>query len=212
MTELTTNINKAAKAIFEGKVVAFPTDTVFGLGTNAFMDVAVERLYKIKRRSKDKPFIINIADFKMIKDIVIVQDGHLELLKNFWPGKITFIFKKKRNVLKMVSCGKMTLAVRIPAYRKTISLIEKANCPIVSTSANFEGEPEPKSYSAISDELFDSIDIVLKGDKSYRTGISSTIVDISDKTPRILRVGAPRIVRKLEKFMLESKGWLNGKN
>jgi L-threonylcarbamoyladenylate synthase len=203
MAEVTRNIGKASKALKEGKTVAFPTDTVFGLGTNAFNEKAVLKIFKIKKRGIKKPLIINISNIKMIKDITMIDKSIYKMLKAFWPGKVTFILNKKKKVLKNVSGSTNTLAVRIPDCKLTLELIKKAKCPIVSTSANIEGEKEPLRSYEIDPNLAKEIDIILNRDDIKLSGVPSTIVSLTDAMPRIIRYGEDKIVRKLIKYMIK---------
>lgn len=209
MTRFTRNINIAAKAIREGKIVAFPTDTVFGLGTNAYNEKAVSKIYKIKNRNKKKPLIINIVNLKMIEDIVITNKYIKELVKIFWPGQVTIIFKKKKDIIKNASARTATIGVRMPDCKITLDLIKKAKCPIISTSANIEGQTEPVFSYDIDKKLLKKIDIVLTDDFIRPTGKPSSIIDFSSSIPKILRHGDNKIDRKLKKFMIKFNTKIN---
>lgn len=203
MIKVTNNVKEAAKAVKKGKIVAFPTDTVFGLGTNAFNRESVLKIFKIKKRSLKKPLIINVSSLSMIKEMVVVDKNIKKLAEKFWPGKVTFIFKKKKRILDAVTSGRNTLAVRIPDCKVTLNLIKIAKCPIVSTSANFEGEKEPLNSFDINPNLVKCIDIVLERSNIKVSGRASTIIDVSCGFPRIIRHGDPIIDRKLNEYMVK---------
>jgi len=133
----------------------------------------------------------------------MIDKSIYKMLKAFWPGKVTFILNKKKKVLKNVSGSTNTLAVRIPDCKLTLELIKKAKCPIVSTSANIEGEKEPLRSYEIDPNLAKEIDIILNRDDIKLSGVPSTIVSLTDAMPRIIRYGEDKIVRKLIKYMIK---------
>lgn len=218
MTEITNDIKKAAKAIQKGYAVAFPTDTIFGLGTDAYNDEAVLNIFKIKKRDLSKPLIINISDINMIKDIVIMNNDIRKFVSEFWPGKVTFVFKMKKKIFKTITNGGSTIAVRMPDSKDTLRLIKEVKCPIVSTSANIEGQPEPRFSKDIDPRLVKKIDVILIETEDKPSGKASTIVDVSNKIPKIIRIGEESTIRKLHEYMIKFnyrhkyKGNKNGKN
>lgn len=174
-------IGSAAKAIREGKLVAFPTETVYGIAVNALDEKAVGKLYDIKKRPKNKPFTIHIADIGMIESLgcALTKDA-LCLISRFWPGPLTIILKSKD--------GKV-LGFRIPANTVALELIKASGVPIVAPSANLSGKAAPTSADEVLKDLDGSIDVILDSGPT-EVGIESTIVDLTVVPPKILREGA----------------------
>lgn len=126
-------LNKAAKAIKEGGVVVFPTDTVYGFLADASNKKAVEKIYKIKKRPRSKPLAVFVKDMKMAKQLAEITLKHEKILKKYWPGPYTFVLKAKRRL--------ETIALRVPKYKPLNDLLKKINKPLVQTSVNISGRP-----------------------------------------------------------------------
>lgn len=174
-------IKIAASVLRNGGLVAFPTETVYGLGANLLNKEAVGKIYRIKKRPKNKPLTVHIADIKAVKKMVgKIPSGAKRLAERCWPGPLTLVLKDKR--------GRKT-GFRMPDNRIAFLLIKKAGVPIVAPSANISGNRPPKSAKEVLRDLGGKIDMVLDGGKT-RVGIESTVVDISGKGFRILREGA----------------------
>ena len=174
-------IKSAAKAVREGKLAAFPTETVYGIAANFLDEKAIDNLYRIKGRPKGKPFTIHIADIGAIESLGCVMTKEaLCLAGRFWPGPLTMILKAPE--------GK-TLGFRIPANKIALELIRHAGVPIVAPSANLSGHKAPESAEEVLKELDGKLDIIIDGGHTC-IGIESTVVDLTESPPRILREGA----------------------
>ncbi|MDP2943579.1 MAG: L-threonylcarbamoyladenylate synthase [Candidatus Omnitrophota bacterium] len=174
-------IKIAASVLRNGGLVAFPTETVYGLGANLLNKEAVGKIYRIKKRPKNKPLTVHIADIKAVKKMVgKIPSGAKRLAERFWPGPLTLVLKDKR--------GRKT-GFRMPDNRIAFLLIKKAGVPIVAPSANISGNRPPKSAKEVLRDLDGKIDMVLDGGKT-RVGIESTVVDMSGKNFKVLREGA----------------------
>ena len=174
-------IESAAKAVREGKLVAFATETVYGIAANLLDEKAIENLYRIKKRPKNKPLTIHIADTGMIESLggVLTKEA-LCLIKKFWPGPLTIIIKSK--------AGK-TFGFRIPANIVALELIRAAHVPVVAPSANLSGNNAPTCAEEVLKDLDGEVDIILDSG-STDIGIESTVVDLTESPTRILREGA----------------------
>ncbi len=181
-------IREAASIIISGGVIAFPTETVYGLGANAFDEKAVKKIFEIKKRPPDNPLIVHIADKK---DIFIVGRDippfALLLAKKFWPGPLTMVIPKNPSIPDIVSGGLDTVAVRMPAHPVALKLIRLASVPIAAPSANPAGKPSATQYHHVKKYFGDKIK-VLKG--KVKIGIESTVIDLTQKPPVILRPGS----------------------
>jgi len=192
-------IDEAAGAILEGKTVVMPTETVYGLGANAFSKEAVAKIFIAKGRPSDNPLICHISNRDMLSDIVAeVPQSAKILMDHFWGGPLTIIFKKKDNVPDIVSAGLPTVAVRMPSHPVANALIEKAGVPVAAPSANLSGTPSPTTAQHVIDDLYGRVDVIIDGGNS-EIGIESTVIDLTGEIPMILRPGYVTIndVRKL---------------
>lgn len=182
-------IQKAAKIIKKGGLVAFPTETVYGLGANALDKRAVKKIFKAKSRPLDNPVIVHIADwkglFKLVKNIPKTAEI---LAKKFWPGPLTLVLFKKETVLDEVTAGADTVAIRMPKNKIALALIKASGVPIAAPSANLAGRPSPTIAQHVFEDLGDKIDLILNGGKT-KIGVESTVVDLTVKPPQILRPG-----------------------
>ncbi|MDO4176738.1 MAG: L-threonylcarbamoyladenylate synthase [Bacillota bacterium] len=183
------DIEKAAKIIREGGLVAFPTETVYGLGANAFDEEAVANVYKAKGRPSDNPMIVHIARASDIGQLTrMLSPEIVELIDNFWPGPLTLVVKKKPEVPDRTTGGLDTVAVRLPESQAAIDLINAACCPIAAPSANISGSPSPTRAKDVIADMDGRIDAIIQGD-DCRVGIESTVVDMTGDVPVILRPG-----------------------
>jgi len=187
-------VESAAKAIREGLLVAFPTETVYGIAANALDKRAIGNLYKIKRRSKNKPFTVHIADVGAIESLgcAVTKDARC-LINKFWPGPLTIILKSSDN---------KTLGFRIPANKIALELIRASGVPIIAPSANLSGNKAPTTAFEVLKELDGKIDILIDGG-STDIGIESTVVDLTASGPKILREGAIKSEEILKSFLWE---------
>lgn len=192
-------IRKAAATLRHGKLVAFPTETVYGLGANALDPRAVEKIFKAKGRPADNPLIVHISDRNdllfLVKDITPMASS---IIEEFWPGPLTIVLKKSEIVPKITTGGLDTVAVRMPENKIARLLIKEAGIPVAAPSANFAGRPSPTTARHVLEDLKGRIDLVVDGGMT-RIGIESTVVDLSGKTPVLLRPGGVTLeqLRKL---------------
>lgn len=189
---LKTNSNslKLAKKIIDGGgVVAFPTETVYGLGANAFDGEAVSKIFQIKGRPNDNPLIVHVhKDYDISRLVKDVPDYAKSLAKAFLPGPLTMVYKSKNTVSKVVSCGLDTLAVRIPAHKDAQKLLKYLDLPVAAPSANKSKHVSPTSADHVFNDLEGEIELILDGGKS-QGGIESTVLDCTGEIPVVLRSG-----------------------
>ncbi len=178
-----------AEAIKEGKLVIFPTETVYGIGANAIDEEAVRNIYIAKGRASDNPLIAHISDIKMLDDLVL-EVGEIErkLIKNFWPGPLTIVFNKKPIVPDIITGGLDTVAVRMPSNEIAHKLIEYSNCPIAAPSANISGKPSGTQIEDIIEELDGKVEYIIDNGK-VDIGVESTVIRVVDNVVHILRPG-----------------------
>lgn len=182
-------ICKAADIIRTGGLVAFPTETVYGLGANALDPVASTKIYAAKGRPSDNPLIAHIADLEMLESLVEeIPETALKLMKAFWPGPMTLIFKKSTLVPKETTGGLDTVAVRYPGHKVAQALIREAGVSIAAPSANLSGKPSPTLGKHVIDDMNGRIDMIIDGGM-VGMGLESTIVDVTVEPPMILRPG-----------------------
>lgn len=183
------DIQQAAEIIKEGGLVAFPTETVYGLGADALNPEAVGKVYAAKGRPSDNPMIVHISSkddlFKLTYDIT---DDIKKLMDAFWPGPLTMVVSARPIVPRVTTGGLDTVAVRMPSDAAAAALIEKAGVPIAAPSANLSGRPSPTSARHVMDDLDGKIDAIIEGD-CCKVGIESTVVDMTGNVPAILRPG-----------------------
>lgn len=189
---LTTNqqdIAEAAAIIRQGGLVAFPTETVYGLGADAFNAEAVAAVYEAKGRPSDNPMIVHIARAcDMGKLTPTLNDDMVALIENFWPGPLTMVVKKNPDVPDRTTGGLDTVAVRMPDSKAALDLIAMADTPIAAPSANISGSPSPTRAKDVIADMDGRIDAIIQGE-DCRVGIESTVVDMTGETPMILRPG-----------------------
>ncbi len=184
-----TNITKAAEIIRHGGTVAFPTETVYGLGANGLDPVAVAKIFDIKKRPSFNPLILHINNKEQLKSICEVDSPRIETLINkFWPGPLTLVLKKKSIVPEIVTADNPTVAVRMPSNEIALSLIEKSGLPIAAPSANLFNNLSPTSADHVYKQLGDNVDLILDGG-STEVGVESTIVEVDGNDIYLLRPG-----------------------
>ena len=183
------DIRRAAEIIREGGLIAFPTETVYGLGANGLDGAAAARIYEAKGRPSDNPMILHISskdDLRKLTDEV-TRDMEI-LMERFWPGPLTMVVKAKAIVPQVTTGGLDTVAVRMPGNETALRLIAEAAVPIAAPSANTSGKPSPTTGRHVLDDLNGKIDGVIMGE-ACKIGIESTVVDMTGKQPVILRPG-----------------------
>lgn len=182
-------IRQAADIIRRGGLVAFPTETVYGLGASAFLGPAVERIFLAKGRPGDNPLIVHIAREDALKDLVSSLPSTVPLLaKKFWPGPLTLVLPKGPRVPPEVTAGLDTVAVRMPRHPVALALIREAGLPIAAPSANLSGRPSPTTAEHVLEDLAGRIQLLLDGGPCP-VGLESTVLDLTGEVPMLLRPG-----------------------
>lgn len=183
------NIRKAARHLKDGGVVAFPTETVYGLGADAFNPIAVTRIFEIKERPFFDPLIVHIADITALDELTgPFPESVRNLAKRFWPGPLTMVLKKSNLIPDIVTAGLDTVALRIPSHPAALELIKLSGTPIAAPSANPFGYISPTMASHVQEQLGDKIKYILDGGTS-QVGIESTIIKIDEDHIELLRPG-----------------------
>lgn len=183
-------IVEAANLLKQNEVIAFPTETVYGLGANATSDEAITKVYEAKGRPSDNPLIVHIANSSQVHDFVLeIPEKAEKLMKKFWPGPLTIIFKvRPGSISKKVSAGLDTVSIRMPDHPLALALIKEANLPIAAPSANSSGKPSPTAAKHVREDLNGRIAGILDGGETG-IGVESTVVDCTVDVPIILRPG-----------------------
>lgn len=183
-------IKEASEILNNGGLVAFPTETVYGLGADALNPKAVKSIYEAKGRPSDNPLIVHISDISEVNNLVkYVSEKAEKLMNTFWPGPLTIIFNKKDIVPKETSGGLDTVAIRFPENKIANYLIKFSKIPIAAPSANSSGKPSPTNANHVMVDLNGKIDMILDGG-SCKYGLESTIIDVTEDTPCLLRPGS----------------------
>ncbi len=183
-------IDEAAKILKKGGLVAFPTETVYGLGGNALYKEASEQIYAAKGRPSDNPLIVHIADLSSLEQIADrVSDSAWLMAKTYWPGPLTMIFPKADCIPRETTGGLDTVAVRFPSHPVAMELIRRSGVPVAAPSANLSGRPSTTTTRHCVEDLTGRVDLILDGG-SCEIGLESTILDMSGDQPRLLRPGA----------------------
>jgi L-threonylcarbamoyladenylate synthase len=185
----TAQLNPAVQVLRSGGLVAFPTETVYGLGANALDPEASKKIYAAKGRPSDNPLIVHIAKTSDIRLLARdIPEMAYQLAEVFWPGPLTIILKKQECVPRETTGGLGTVAIRLPANRIARELIATSGVFIAGPSANISGKPSPTKAEHVINDMNGRIDMILDGGKAT-LGLESTIVDLSEKVPMILRPG-----------------------
>lgn len=183
------DVKEASKIIKDGGIVLFPTETVYGIGANAFNDEAVKKIFIAKGRAQDNPLILHISDMDMLNDIAEdITDLEYSLMDAFWPGPFTIILKKKNGIASVATCNGDTVGVRMPSNKIAHDLIKESGVPIAAPSANISGRPSGTNIKDIINELENRVDYVIDGGETD-IGLESTVVRVVDNEVKILRPG-----------------------
>lgn len=181
-------LKEAASIIYDGGIVAFPTETVYGLGANALNEDAVIKIFEAKGRPQDNPLIVHVASKNIDNLVTEVPDIAQKLIDKFWPGPLTIILNKKEIIPDRTSANLASVGIRMPSNDIALKLIELSGCPIAAPSANISGRPSPTDVERCIEDLNGKIDFILGGNKSD-VGVESTIVDCTVMPPVVLRPG-----------------------
>ena len=189
---------EAGKILREGGLVAFPTETVYGIGANALDVKAIQKIYLAKGRPSDNPLIMHISRLSDVEKYAKeVNEKALLLIEAFWPGPLTLVFQKREIVPREITGGLDTVAIRMPIHPIARKLIEKAGVPIAAPSANLSGKPSPTRGRHVIEDLSGRVDLIIDGGKTEH-GLESTVLDVTGEIPCILRPGS------ITKAMIES--------
>lgn len=186
-------IDEAAALIKEGGLVAFPTETVYGLGANGLDEAAVLKIFKAKGRPQDNPLILHIQSIDQLLPLVShVPDLAYKCIEKFWPGPLTIIFNRSSIIPDVITGGLDTVAIRMPENKIALDLIRKSNVPIAAPSANLSGKPSPTSADHVIRDLSGRVDMIIDGGCTG-VGLESTVLDLSGDIPMVLRPGGVTI-------------------
>lgn len=197
------NLELAAQTIKKGGLVAFPTETVYGLGADSFNAQAVAQIFAAKGRPTFNPLISHIAEIDMLSELASPDSRAIALAKQFWPGPLTFILPRKEtnSALDLVCAGIPNISIRMPNHPIALALIKSSGTPIAAPSANRSQTISPTTAQHVADSLGDNVDVILDGG-ACKVGVESTIIDLTTKDVVILRAGGlPKEV--LEDFLGE---------
>lgn len=185
----TEKMQEAAALIRNGELVAFPTETVYGLGADALRPEASAKIYEAKGRPSDNPLIVHVCKFEELERIAkVVPEQARKLADAFWPGPLTMVVWKNEQVPYTTTGGMNTVAVRMPNHPVALSLIEESGCLIAAPSANTSGKPSPTEAGHVAEDMNGRIPMILDGG-AVGIGIESTIIDLTEEKPMILRPG-----------------------
>lgn len=184
-----TDIEEAAEVLRKGGLVAFPTETVYGLGADGLDGNASKKIYEAKGRPSDNPLILHIADLEALKELTAdCPENGIKLAKAFWPGPLTLIFNKSSKVPYSTTGGLDTVAIRMPSHPIARELIKRSGLYIAAPSANISGRPSPTRAAHVIEDFNGIIDMIIDGGM-VEIGLESTIVDVTSAVPVILRPG-----------------------
>ncbi len=192
MESLSSIIYKALSALRRGGVIAFPTDTVYGFAADMVSREAVERLYSLKRRPRNKPVPVMLARIDTLSSVAeFIPEEARRLIKAHWPGALTIVLRKSTLVPEWVAGGGATVAARIPNHSIALEMLERFGKPLAVTSANISGRGSLKTYDEIKEVFGNGIDIIVPGETVH--GMVSTVVDFTTEPPRVLRKGVVKV-------------------
>ena len=182
-------LHEAVAVLQRGGIVAFPTETVYGLGADALNEAAVQKVFQAKGRPSDNPLIVHIAEAAHVLLFASeFPEKGKQLAKYFWPGPMTLVVKRNSRVPNIVTANLETVAVRVPNHPVTLALLKEFNSGIVGPSANTSGKPSPTTAQHVADDLDGKIDIILDAGATT-IGVESTVIDVTVEPPMILRYG-----------------------
>ena len=201
------SIQLASELLHEGQLVAFPTETVYGLGADATNAEAVLSIFKAKGRPADNPLIVHIYDIAQMDRLCAVPDEAIPLMEAFWPGPLTMLFNKYPLIPDEVTAGLSTVAVRMPSHPVAAALLRACGLPVAAPSANSSGKPSPTLASHVMEDMHGKIPLILDGGPC-EVGVESTVLDLCHGTPTILRPGG--ITREMLESVLHAPVALAG--
>jgi len=182
-------VDRAIEILKAGGIVAFPTDTVYGLGGDAFNTEVSDRIFRVKQRPCHLPLPVLLADSAQVASVVDSVSGIARfLMKHFWPGGLTLVLLKKASLPDIITAGSNRVAIRVPDHVLPLTLIRGLGAPIIGTSANISDKPSPVTAEEVEQQLGSQVDLIIDMGKCPG-GLESTIVDVTGETPVILRHG-----------------------
>ena len=182
-------LSKAVEVLRQGGTVAYPTDTVYGLGANGLDPAAVRRVFQVKVRPLTMPVPLLVADLDMLRSVVDDLPAFAVVLADFFlPGPLTMVLPKAEAVPEIVTAGGDTVAVRIPDHPVPVELAAEIGTPLVGTSANRSGQPSPTTADEVRAQIGSEVDWVVEGECAGE--VESTVIDLTEEVPRIVRLGA----------------------
>ncbi len=203
-THLTNSPTEAAEFIENGGIVAFPTETVYGLGANVFDETAIEKIFKAKQRPNDNPLIAHVGNLEQIDLLVSeITPNARKFIETFFPAPLTLVLPKAEKIPVNATANLKTIGVRMPKNKLAQKFLRKCKTPLVAPSANLSGKPSPTSWQAVFEDLNGKIDCILQGEIS-EIGLESTVVDCTGEVPLILRSGAITL-EDLQKIIPETR-------
>ncbi|MGI8574407.1 MAG: L-threonylcarbamoyladenylate synthase [Egibacteraceae bacterium] len=182
-------VAQAAAILCDGGLVAFPTETVYGLGADALDPKAVARIFAVKQRPADNPLIVHLADAGRLDALAVTTPCARRLAARWWPGPLTVVLRARPHVPSVTTAGLDSVAVRVPAHPVAHALLRAANLPVAAPSANRSGRPSPTTAQHVLADLGDAVDLILDGGRCLH-GVESTVVDARGDRPIVLREGA----------------------
>lgn len=190
LLNIQSQIEQGIAILKQGGLVAYPTDTVYGLGAAANNAKAVERIFEVKRRPRNIALPLLLADTSQLNQVSehVPPLAH-RLMEKFWPGALTLVLPKSKTISDLITAGSPNVAVRIPAHPVPVALIKGLGAPIVGTSANVSGQPSPLTAAQVYAQLNDTVDLIIDGGRSPG-GKESTIIDVTGEIPAVVREGA----------------------
>ena len=203
-TVLTKSPIEAAEFIKRGGIVAFPTETVYGLGANVFDEKAIEKIFQAKQRPNDNPLIAHVGSVEQIKLLVSeISETAQKFINEFFPAPLTLVLPKSKNVPLIATANLETIGVRMPQHDLALEFLRACEMPLVAPSANLSGLPSPTDWQAVFEDLNGRIDCILKGD-AIAIGLESTVLDCTSDIPFVLRPGAVTL-QQLQKIEPKTK-------
>ena len=181
-------IAEAAEMLGRGELVAFPTETVYGLGANALDPEAVPKIYQAKGRPSDNPLIVHVGSFEAVEPLCYMDERARKLMEAFWPGPLTLLLPKKPVIPAVTNAGLASVAIRMPSHQVALALLRACGVPVAAPSANTSGRPSPTTAQHVLNDLRGRVGLILDGGPCD-VGLESTVLDLTAKVPTIVRPG-----------------------
>jgi L-threonylcarbamoyladenylate synthase len=187
---LTTDINKAKETLLKNELIAIPTETVYGLAGNAYNEIAIKKIFKLKNRPFYNPLIVHLKSASCISDVAVdIPESALILADKFWPGPLTLVLKKQEHISDLITAGKQTVAVRVPSHPLTSALLDQLDFPLAAPSANPFGSISPTNAEHVFNYFGEALNVILDGGECEK-GLESTIIGFENNSPVLYRHGS----------------------